>query len=102
VSPPSGGELRVLGLDPARDGSAIRARLGVCPQEDTLDTELSVRENLLIYGRYFGVRRPEVARKADELLGFFQLADRKDAKVDELSGGMKRRLTIARSLVNDP
>ena len=102
VSPPSGGELRVLGLDPAEHGSAIRGRLGVCPQEDTLDTELSVRENLLIYGRYFGIPRREVARRADELLGFFQLAEKRDAKVEDLSGGMKRRLTIARSLVNDP
>jgi lipooligosaccharide transport system ATP-binding protein len=102
VSPPSGGELRVLGLDPAEHGSAIRGRLGVCPQDDTLDTELSVRENLLIYGRYFGIPRREVARRADELLGFFQLTEKKDAKVEDLSGGMKRRLTIARSLVNDP
>jgi lipooligosaccharide transport system ATP-binding protein len=102
VSPPSGGELRVLGLDPAEHGSAIRGRLGVCPQEDTLDTELTVRENLLIYGRYFGIPRREVARRADELLGFFQLSEKRDAKVEDLSGGMKRRLTIARSLVNDP
>jgi lipooligosaccharide transport system ATP-binding protein len=102
VSPPSGGELRVLGLDPARDGSAIRSRLGVCPQEDTLDTELSVRENLLIYGRYFGLARKVVADRADELLAFFQLTEKRDAKVDDLSGGMKRRLTIARSLVNNP
>ncbi|WP_203231349.1 ABC transporter ATP-binding protein [Nocardioides caldifontis] len=102
VSPPSGGELRVLDLDPAQHGSAIRGRLGVCPQEDTLDTELTVRENLLIYGRYFGIPRREVARRADELLGFFQLGEKRDAKVEDLSGGMKRRLTIARSLINDP
>jgi lipooligosaccharide transport system ATP-binding protein len=102
VSPPSGGDLRVLGLDPVTDGSAIRARLGVCPQENTLDTELSVRENLVIYGRYFGIGKRETARRADDLLDFFQLADRRDDKVDSLSGGMKRRLTIARSLVNDP
>jgi lipooligosaccharide transport system ATP-binding protein len=102
VSPPSGGELRVLGLDPAEDGSRIRSRLGVCPQEDTLDTELTVRENLLIYGRYFGIGRREVAGRADELLSFFQLGEKRDAKVDNLSGGMKRRLTIARSLINDP
>ena len=102
VSPPTGGELRVLGLDPAEHGSAIRARLGVCPQEDTLDTELTIRENLLIYGRYFGIPRREVARRADELLGFFQLGEKRDAKVEDLSGGMKRRLTIARSLINDP
>jgi lipooligosaccharide transport system ATP-binding protein len=102
VSPPTGGELRVLGLDPAAHGSAIRARLGVCPQEDTLDKELTVRENLLIYGRYFGIPRREVAKRTDELLGFFQLSDKSGAKVDDLSGGMKRRLTIARSLINDP
>ena len=102
VSPPSGGELRVLGLDPATDGSAIRSRLGVCPQEDTLDTELSVRENLLVYGRYFGLGRRQVAARTDELLDFFQLGERRNDKVDNLSGGMKRRLTIARSLVNDP
>jgi lipooligosaccharide transport system ATP-binding protein len=102
VSPPSGGELRVLGRDPSREGSAIRARLGVCPQEDTLDTELSVRENLLVYGRYFGLGRRQVAARADELLDFFQLGERRNDKVDNLSGGMKRRLTIARSLVNDP
>jgi len=102
VSPPSGGELRVLGRDPATEGSAIRARLGVCPQDDTLDTELTVRENLLIYGRYFGIPRREVAARADELLGFFQLSEKASAKVDSLSGGMKRRLTIARCLVNEP
>ena len=102
VSPPSGGRLRVLGLDPTQDGSRIRARLGVCPQDDTLDSELTVRENLLIYGRYFGIGRREVAGRADELLTFFQLGDKRDAKVDNLSGGMKRRLTIARSLINDP
>ncbi len=102
VSPPTGGELRVLGLDPREHGSAIRSRLGVCPQEDTLDTELSVRENLLIYGRYFGLPRKDVAAKADELLTFFQLTDKRNEKVDNLSGGLKRRLTIARSLINDP
>jgi lipooligosaccharide transport system ATP-binding protein len=102
VSPPSAGDLSILGLDPAKDGSAIRARLGVCPQEDTLDTELTVRENLLVYGRYFGLPRAEVNARADELLGFVQLIDKQHAKVDDLSGGMKRRLTIARSLINQP
>jgi lipooligosaccharide transport system ATP-binding protein len=102
VSPPTAGELQVLGLDPAEHGSAIRSRLGVCPQEDTLDTELSIRENLLIYGRYFALGKREVAAKADELLAFFQLSEKRDAKVDALSGGMKRRLTIARSLINEP
>ena len=92
----------MLGRDPVADGSAVRARLGVCPQEDTLDNELTVRENLLIYGRYFGIARKTIATRADELLTFFQLTDKRDAKVDSLSGGLKRRLTIARSLINDP
>ncbi len=102
VSTPSSGSLRVLGMDPTTDGSAIRARLGVCPQDDTLDTELTVRENLLVYGRFFGLSRAEVARRADELLAFVQLSDRVDARVEELSGGLRRRLTVARSLINDP
>jgi lipooligosaccharide transport system ATP-binding protein len=89
-------------MDPAVDGSAIRARLGVCPQEDTLDNELNVRENLTVYGRYFGLSRRDCAERADELLAFVQLTERARAKVDDLSGGMKRRLTIARSLVNRP
>jgi len=102
VSPPSGGMLRILGLDPVRDGPAIRARLGVVPQLDTLDSELTVRENLIIYGRYFGLSRKEVGERADRLLDFVQLSERADDRVEPLSGGMKRRLTIARSLVNDP
>lgn len=102
VSPVTSGELRILGMDPAADGSQIRARLGVCPQDDTLDNELTVRENLIVYGRYFGIGRKQVRAKADELLDFAQLTEKADAKVDDLSGGMKRRLTIARSLVNDP
>ena len=102
VSPPSGGDLRVLGMDPATQGPEIRSRIGVCPQEDTLDNELNVRDNLVVYGRYFGIPRKEVAERADELLSFVQLADRAKAKVEDLSGGMKRRLTIARSLVNRP
>jgi lipooligosaccharide transport system ATP-binding protein len=102
VSPQTDGELSILGLDPAHHGSEIRARLGVCPQEDTLDVELSVRDNLIVYGRYFGLPRAEVAARADELLRFVQLIEKADAKVDDLSGGMKRRLTIARSLVNRP
>lgn len=91
VSPPSGGELQILGMDPGSQGPAIRARLGVCPQDDTLDTELSVRENLLVYGRYFGLSRKEVGSRADELLAFLQLVDKKDALVDSLSGGLKRQ-----------
>ena len=102
VSPPSGGTLSILGLDPLQNGSEIRARLGVVPQQDTLDFELTVRENIVIYGRYFGLARRELRKRADELLEFVQLTERADDRVEPLSGGMKRRLTIARSLVNDP
>jgi lipooligosaccharide transport system ATP-binding protein len=102
ISPPSGGRLRILGLDPVAEGAEIRARLGVVPQEDTLDLELTLRENILIYGRYFGLPRKSLRQRADELLEFVQLNERADDKVEPLSGGMKRRLTIARSLVNDP
>jgi lipooligosaccharide transport system ATP-binding protein len=102
VSPPSGGELSIFGLDPVADGAAIRSRLGVVPQEDMLDVELTVRENLLIYGRYFGLRRPVIAERTARLLDFVQLTERADDQVEPLSGGMKRRLTIARSLINEP
>jgi lipooligosaccharide transport system ATP-binding protein len=102
VSPATAGTLRILGQDPAIDGPRIRARLGVVPQQDTLDTELTVRENLLIYGRYFGMARQDIAKRADELLDFVQLTERADDRVEHLSGGMKRRLTIARSLINEP
>ncbi|TFD29348.1 ABC transporter ATP-binding protein [Cryobacterium cryoconiti] len=102
VSTRTSGDLRILGLDPNRHGPEIRSRLGVVPQADNLDTELRVRENLLVYGRYFGLPRAQVARRADELLAFAQLEDKAKAKVDMLSGGMKRRLTIARALINDP
>jgi lipooligosaccharide transport system ATP-binding protein len=102
VSPISGGSLRILGMDPATQGPQIRARIGVCPQEDTLDTELNVRDNLYIYGRYFGLPRAEVRSRTDELLEFVQLTEKAKAKVEDLSGGMKRRLTIARSLINKP
>ncbi len=102
VSPPSAGTLRVLGRDPERDGPAIRERLGVVPQEDNLDVELDVAENLLVYGRYFGLPRDVIRRRVDELLDFVQLAERRHARVESLSGGMKRRLTIARALVAAP
>jgi lipooligosaccharide transport system ATP-binding protein len=102
VSPRSGGSLTVLGRDPDTDGPAIRARIGVVPQLDNLDVELTVRQNLQVYGRYFGLPRAHVRAKATELLAFAQLTDRADQPVEPLSGGMKRRLTIARSLVNDP
>ena len=102
VSPPSAGELSILGLDPLTDGREIRSRLGVVPQEDTLDSELTVRENLLIYGRYFGLRRDVIRERTARLLDFVELSDRADDQVEPLSGGMKRRLTIARSLINEP
>lgn len=102
VSSRSAGDLRVLGLDPDTHGPEIRSLLGVVPQEDNLDTELRVRDNLIVYGRYFGIPRSVCATRADELLGFAQLEEKRNAKVDDLSGGMKRRLTIARALINEP
>ena len=102
VSPASGGTLRVLGRDPDRDGPEIRSRLGVVPQDDNLDLELDVGENLHVYGRFFGLPRDEIRRRTDELLEFVHLADRRESRVDSLSGGMKRRLTIARALINEP
>jgi lipooligosaccharide transport system ATP-binding protein len=102
VSPSGGGTLSLFGLDPATQGPQIRARLGVVPQEDTLDLEMRVRDNLHVYGRYFGLPRAVIRERAQRLLEFVQLADRADDKVDALSGGMKRRLTIARALINDP
>ena len=102
ISPVTAGSLVVLGMDPARQGSLIRGRLGVVPQQDTLDMELTVLENLLIYGRYFDLSYQEARRRAGELLAFVQLADRAADEVERLSGGMKRRLTIARGLINEP
>ncbi len=102
VSPATSGQLSVLGLDPATDGQAIRSRMGVVAQDDNLDDALTVRENIMIYGRYFGLSWAAARSKADELLQFAQLEDRSGAQVNSLSGGMKRRLAIARALVNDP
>jgi lipooligosaccharide transport system ATP-binding protein len=98
----SGGDLEILGKDPNSHGPEIRAHLGVVPQQDNLDRELKVWENLYIYGRYFGLSRKFMKSKIEELIEFAQLEDKKNSKTEELSGGMKRRLTIARALVNDP
>jgi lipooligosaccharide transport system ATP-binding protein len=102
VSPVTEGTLSVFGLDPADDGVEIRGRLGVVPQEDSLDLELTVRENIIVYGRYFGLPRSLLKKRTDELLEFVELSDRAKDRVEPLSGGMKRRLTIARSLINEP
>jgi len=102
VSTPTSGTLSILGRDPLADGAEIRGRLGVVPQEDTLELELSVRLNLEMFGRYFDIPRPVLRERANELLEFTQLSDRANDKVDDLSGGMKRRLTIARALMNQP
>jgi lipooligosaccharide transport system ATP-binding protein len=102
ISPASDGTLRVLGMDPAREGPRIRARIGVVPQDDCLDRELTVRENLFVYGRYFGLRRAVIRERLARLLAFAQLEERADDRVESLSGGMRRRLTIARSLINEP
>jgi lipooligosaccharide transport system ATP-binding protein len=102
VSPVTDGELRVFGLDPAIDGRRIRARIGVVPQSDQLDSELTVEENLVLYGRYFDIPRAVGRRRTAELLDFVQLTDRAKSRVEPLSGGMKRRITIARSLINEP
>ncbi|MFF0645188.1 ABC transporter ATP-binding protein [Streptomyces tendae] len=102
TSPSTGGSLDVLGLDARTEGARIRARIGVVPQDDTVDVELTVRENLLIYGRYFGLPKAEIRRRAAELLDFARLTDKADERVEALSGGMRRRLTIARALINEP
>ena len=102
VSPPTRGELTILGMAAARNGTAIKARLGSVPQDDTLDRELTVRENLHIYGRYFGMRRADIRPRSQQLLEFARLVDKADQRVDSLSGGMRRRLTIARALINSP
>ena len=102
ISPVTDGKLSILGLDPSSDGPRIRGQLGVVPQEDSLDTDLSVIDNLIIYGRYFGLSRAECTRRAHEMLEFAQLTERANDRVEPLSGGMKRRLTIARALINEP
>ncbi|WP_440915690.1 ABC transporter ATP-binding protein [Crystallibacter degradans] len=102
VSQRTSGELAIMGLDPEQHGPEVRAHLGVVPQQDNLDEDLRVRDNLIVYGRYFGLPHSYLRPKADELLEFAQLSDKAKAKVDSLSGGMKRRLTIARSLINEP
>ncbi|WP_228473399.1 ABC transporter ATP-binding protein [Streptomyces calidiresistens] len=102
VSMPSEGSLRILGRDPVRESSAIRARLGICPQLENLDLDLTVTENLTTYARYFGLSRAQARAKAVELLEFARLTEKASSKVAPLSGGMRRRLTIARALVNDP
>jgi lipooligosaccharide transport system ATP-binding protein len=102
VSPVSSGRLRIFGLDPATDGPRIRARMGVVPQTDQLDEQLTVMDNMVLYGRYFDIPRAECKRRATELLEFVQLSDRAGSKIEPLSGGMKRRVTIARSLINRP
>jgi lipooligosaccharide transport system ATP-binding protein len=102
VSQPTSGSLTILGLDPRVASPEIRGRLGVVPQEDTLELELSVRQNLEMFGRYFDLPRDTIRERATELLEFTQLHERANDRVDDLSGGMKRRLTIARALINRP
>ncbi|MGH4011398.1 MAG: ABC transporter ATP-binding protein, partial [Pseudonocardiaceae bacterium] len=102
VSPITEGKLTVFGLDPTTEGRQIRQRLGVVPQEDNLDLELTVAENLYVYGRYHDMSRADIKARTEELLEFAQLADRAKSQVEPLSGGMKRRLTIARALINAP
>ena len=102
TSPPSSGQFSIFGLDPVIDGAAVRARLGNCPQQDNLDEDITVEENLHVYGRYFGLPRSVIRARTDELLDFAQLTERRKDRVEPLSGGMKRRLTIARSLINNP
>jgi lipooligosaccharide transport system ATP-binding protein len=102
ISPVTEGTLRVLGMDPARQGPEIRSRIGVVPQDDCLDRELTVRENIYVYGRYFGLPKVVIRERLEGLLAFAQLEDKADAQVEMLSGGMRRRLTIARSLINEP
>ena len=102
MSPVTSGSLEVLGMDPTTEGSSVRARLGIVPQEDNLDNDLSVSDNLLFYGRFFGLDTRTLSARIEELLRFVELWDRRDARVQTLSGGMKRRVVIARALINEP
>ncbi len=102
VSAPTSGVLRVLGLDPASEGARVRRRIGVVPQDDNLDPDLSVGENLEVYARYFQIPAVVARRRADALLDFVSLGDARKKQIGELSGGMKRRLVIARALLNEP
>lgn len=102
TSPITDGKLTVFGLDPELDGREIRSRIGVVPQENMLDEELKVRDNLYIYGRYFDLPRKVINERIEDLLEFAHLEDKRDSKVEQLSGGMQRRLTIARALINEP
>ncbi|MGB9359288.1 MAG: ABC transporter ATP-binding protein [Acidimicrobiia bacterium] len=102
VSPITSGSLSVLELDPEHQGPQLRSKLGVVPQEDNLDEELTVYDNLMMYGRYFDLPRAVIKERIEELLEFVQLTEKRKSKVDALSGGMKRRLTIARGLINEP
>jgi lipooligosaccharide transport system ATP-binding protein len=100
--PPSSGEVKVFDMDVMRNPSAIKARIGVMPQEDNLDPDLSVLENLIVYARYFDISKKDSSPLAWELLGFVELKEKANVKIDKLSGGMKRRLILARSLINNP
>jgi lipooligosaccharide transport system ATP-binding protein len=102
ASPRDAGEVEVLGLDPAREPRRVKGSIGVVPQMDNLDPDFSVRRNLVVYARYFGIPAARARERADELLRFVRMEDRAGAATDELSGGLKRRLVIARALLHDP